>query len=203
MKIICCNGIRSDGGDNTDLLIKDLANEGFKTVDCNYPRVGFLTSYSKKRQYKNAEILYHLHNPGDHLVAHSYAGLIARRAMHLGAQFGVVILLSPAMDVDFSFPPNGAQKIICLHNPHDRAIKVGSLLPGHPFGNAGRFGFKNKGINREVIDQRIENIKETPKEKEFWRHSNFALDSNRPAIVQFIKESIHSYEKKNNSTYPR
>jgi pimeloyl-ACP methyl ester carboxylesterase len=62
-----------------------------------------------------------------------------------------VILAAPAMDSRIDWDLHNFESMHVFINPADRALMWGSLLPWHPYGNAGRFGFR-------VNDSRIHNI---------------------------------------------
>ena len=152
MRILGINGIRSDGQNNTDRLLRELEKMGYETVDVSYPRVNVFTARSRKRQLKNAQLIREVYQPGDAVIAHSYGCLLTLRAMEIGCEFSQVFYFGAAMNDDFSFPFNGMVKLWNYHNPNDMALTLGRLLAWHDFGAMGQTGY------RGPLDQRIRNI---------------------------------------------
>ena len=184
-RILGINGIRTDGSSSTDKLLKRLQGVGFEIKDINYPRVNIFTARSRSRQKKNAQILVDEHITGDALIAHSYGCLLALRAMELGAKFRQVFLFAPAMNVDFTFPYLGMVKLRVIHNPTDKAVKMGEMLRfRHDFGAMGRFGYDGPP------DTRVINIKDDSGDKGKRNHSHYFSDKNIDHWVKFIQEKI-------------
>lgn len=152
-RIIGVNGIRSGGEKNTDLLLGALHGLGHGVVDFDYGEVGFFTARSVSRQKAIGHRLRETSRPGDHVIAHSYGGLVTLRAMQAGAKFGQVFLFAPAMNSDFTFPLDAATHIWIFHCPSDLALIGGALLVKHAFGSLGRVGYKGPA------DARVHNVK--------------------------------------------
>lgn len=78
------------------------------------------------------------------VVAHSMGCDIVREIMdHVPGQlFGRVVLIAPAMERGVRWERRRFDRMMVLHNSRDAAILAGSLLPWHPFGLAGRYGFR-------------------------------------------------------------
>jgi hypothetical protein len=159
MRILGINGIRSDGARNTDQLLLRLAELGWPVKDVNYPRVSVLQywvrgrKWHRDRQYRDARHLVRAHQAGDALIAHSYGGLLALRAMELGARFSVVFLFAAACDRDVRFPQTGAERIYVVHNPRDKALCWTSLLRWHDSGALGRVGYQGPADDRIVSEE--------------------------------------------------
>lgn len=184
MKILSINGIRTDGSESTDLLLSDLEDRGFDTLDVNYPEVNILGARSRETQYENAQILLDAHEPGDALIAHSYAGLISLRAMEKGAKFGKVFWFSPAMNVDFVIPYLGCTELYVIHTLEDKAIALGEKLWWHDFGAMGRVGYQGPP------DPRVTNIQAEPDERDPMIHSHYFLDGNREVWAMWIEGKL-------------
>jgi hypothetical protein len=181
MTIATVHGIRSDGSDNVDLLAYSLGLLGHRTKNVDYPRVGLLGARSRKRQYRNAQVLLDNTSDGDDLIVHSYGGLVVLRAMELGRKYRVVFMFNPAMNKDFTFPYFGMKEMYVIYHPDDKAIKWGSWLRfNHDFGEMGRIGYKGPE------DPRIINVKAKGTQREKLNHSNFALPKNRIHWVDYI-----------------
>lgn len=147
-RIIGVNGIRSTGEKNTDRLLGELEKLGHRIFDFNYGIVRAWEARSEKRQRAIGHRLHETSRDGDHVIAHSYGGLVTLRAMQAGARFGVVWLFAPAMDGDYTFPIHGAREIHIVSSRTDIPLLLGSLLPGHSFGGMGRVGYKGPPDDR-------------------------------------------------------
>ena len=185
-RVVGVNGIRSNGSGNTDLLLKDLAGNGYETLDFNYPRVNLLTARSRNRQRNRGRLLHQRTFLHDAVIAHSYGALVVLRAMEAGAQFGMVFLFAPALDSRIYFPAQGATQIHVIHNQADRAIGLGALLWRHDFGLMGQHGYQGPP------DHRITNVptNDNHAQHERLHHSDYFLPANRPRWADYIKRHI-------------
>jgi hypothetical protein len=166
MRVLGINGVRTDGGETTDVLLSELEKCGHQVVDANYRRthLGTLKTYDRARQFADAQFIASAYwQPGCAAVCHSRGCLVAWRILELGYRFEALFLFRPAMTRDFILPL-GQHNVVCIHRPDDRAIKWGARLPWNDFGDGGRFG---------LDDPRVENIEAPRYERtEFWRHSD-------------------------------
>lgn len=188
MRILGVNGIRTDGRNNTDLLLNELKENGFDTVDVSYPEVNIFTARSRKRQFKNAQRIVDAYKPGDAVMAHSYGCLLTLRAMELGAKFSTVFFFGAAMNDDFSFPAEGMQRLHNFHNPNDVALTLGRLLWWHDFGAMGQTGYDGPP------DQRIINtpMPEESKGRLSLNHSHYFTKVRMRDITGFIKDALNN-----------
>ena len=103
------------------------------------------------------------------LVVHSLAADAAREIMEYYPTplFRRIVMIAPATSHKIDWPRYLFERMLVLHNPNDRAILAGGLLPGHTFGFAGRKGFT-------VPDKRIQHvvIRDTHK-LDRWKHSHY------------------------------
>jgi hypothetical protein len=184
--ILGVNGIRTDGRATTDLLLKDLADSGFRTVDLNYPRINLFTARCRSRQRAAGKRLAQFDHPGDAVIAHSYGALVVLRAMEAGAQFGMVFLFAPALDSHVYFPAEGATHIHIIHNQADRAIGLGALLWRHDFGRMGQHGYNGPP------DFRITNVPTYDDHAQHGplHHSDYFLPAERRRWTDYIKRHI-------------
>lgn len=187
MKILGVNGIRTDGHNNTDLMLADLAKLGWTTADVQYPLVRAVTARSRTRQLANAQHVVEAHNPGDAVVAHSYGCLLTLRAMELGARFSDVFFFAPAMDRDFTFPYHGMRHLWVMHDRTDLALSLGAMLWWHDFGDMGEHGYGGPPDNRVV------NVDVTEPSADAWKHSHYFEPANRPKWVGFVDRRLQSY----------
>lgn len=185
MKLIGVNGLHSDGGRNTDLVLADLRARGFYTCDFNYPRATILTAGRRRIQYRNARSLLEMHDHGDAVIAHSYGCLVVLRAMELGARFGAVFFFAAAMNADFVFPYLGMARLINIYNPFDKAVFLGGILLRHDFGDLGRTGYAG------APDPRIGCLQDTVLRGGLLNHSqNYFTDQHRGPWVDLIEREL-------------
>jgi len=174
MTIIFVHGIRSKGTDNVDLMGDLLAERGHDTVDFDYPLVNLFDVVFKMRGVRTKTVMRNARRlqqiaggstyrtavmPPD-IVAHSMGCLVTLRAMELGAHFGRVFWFSPALNGDFVIPNWGCDRLTIIHNKNDKALKIGSWLRWHPFGDMGLVGSIYEGL-----DWRIKNVESLEKGK--------------------------------------
>ena len=101
--------------------------------------------------------------------AHSLGADVARLVMEIAPRpvFRRVVLMGPAMSHRHDWRPYKFERMAVFHNPDDRAIFWGGVLPWHPFGFAGRRGFAKEDSrvihyclpDRDGVDR--------------WRHSHY------------------------------
>lgn len=154
-KIHGVNGIWTENepyNNTTDVLLQELSSKGYKTRDYNYPKMTALQAYSTRLEKKHARQLLAEVTPGDVAIGHSRGGLVIWRACKLGAQFSTIVLFAPAMDSDMVWPRDCAKKIVVIHDPRDKALALGKILPFHRFGTLGKYGYTGEP------DPRIEHI---------------------------------------------
>jgi len=193
-RILGINGIMSHGKRSTDELLADLARHGAQTIDANYPLREIWEVRRRSHQHNDARrLMQRYYTEDDVVVAHSYGCLVSLRMMEMGARFSRMFWFRPAMNRDYHIPAKACERLYVIHDPGDRAILFGSVIPFHDFGNAGRFGLMAgaSGCGRIHGDSRIINTR-TPdySEHEFWHHSDDFLDANRPRWVKFITNRL-------------
>lgn len=146
------HGILTDGEGDINLLFADLAARGLTPKVYQYRHNGLLDQRSARKRAENARGLMRLLGERDHVVAHSNGCGVVHGAMVLGARFDRAFLFGAALDDDLDWPHDGARRINVIHNPHDRALTLGRLLRGHPFGGLGKRGYQGE------FDERIHSI---------------------------------------------
>lgn len=103
------------------------------------------------------------------IVAHSLGADAVREIMEFYPTplFRRIILLSPATSHKINWSPYLFERMLVIHNPRDRAILAGGLLPGHRFGFAGRKGYI-------VPDKRLQHVTVEDSHKlDLWKHSHY------------------------------
>lgn len=158
MKIIGVNGIHVDKehNKNTDVMLDYIHdNSNLTTYDLNHSERWAYQDYTEKYLMRDAKELVAITKPGDIAFGHSRGALVIHKAIKLGAQFRCVFLFGAAVDNDLEWP--GKTEIINMYNPNDKVLYLGSLLPFHPFGTMGLYGYKGKrnpfilNLNADVV----------------------------------------------------
>jgi len=187
MKVICINGIRTDGASSTKLFATGLCDLGIEAIEIDYPKVNLFGSRDRDRQRKNAQYILDVYDEGDIIVAHSYGCLVTLRAMELGARFSIVFFYAPAMNRDFVFPHHGMEKLYVIHNKSDQAIRWGDKLWfGHDFGKMGSHGYGVPPVSPD--DERVENFLDNTGIKKKRNHGHYFNKKNLPAeLARFVK----------------
>jgi len=150
MKWVGVNGINSSGERTVDRLLYAMERRGHSVYDFSYPRRNFITGRIRKLQFDDAWKLCRESHNGDNVLAHSRGGLVVFRAMQCGRKFRDVWLFSPAMPERFRFPLGGADRIIVVYNPLDRAIWLTRFLLWGDFGTMGSEGSSWLAANPDV-----------------------------------------------------
>jgi hypothetical protein len=195
LRVLGINGIRSDGSGNTDRALQGLERLDHCTVDTAYPLTRWVwQTRSRARELRDARVLKRrYYHPGDAVIAHSRGCRVNLRMMELGCRFSTVFWFRPAMNRDVIVPDHGCERLFVLHHPEDRAIALGSLLPWHPFGAAGRFGLEAGELGRADHDPRVRNV-QLPRHidhDEPWRHScDFLPPHNLALTVHFCDQVL-------------
>lgn len=88
-----------------------------------------------------ATIIADMAEPGDIVVGHSNGCAIAAQAADIGAPFGQMVLINPALDSDRRFPRH-VGRIHVWHSPSDSPVSLAKLLPWHAWGDMGAVGYR-------------------------------------------------------------
>lgn len=155
--IIIVHGIWTHGG-GIDRFGKMLEDAGFRVRYFEYPRRFALSMYWPGVEAEDGAALANFMRDGDHIVAHSYGVRIWQNTIPLGAQWGKCYLFGGAATSDKMFYHADALKEAhVIYNPEDNALKIGSILPFHPFGKLGLRGYVGQP-GRKTLDRRFINI---------------------------------------------
>ena len=173
----------------TEYLRKHLRREHYITDAhrLDYPPALMLNAASKKWQEATSlDLLRQIRavtpDPVD-LVAHSMGCMLAHKIMQVtGFQvFRRIVMLSPAMSHKADFRDLKFDRMMVVTNPRDRAIWWGAIIPGHPYGWAGRRGFV-------IEDPRIrhEEMRDVAK-VDFHRHSHYFRSPQMEMLGQWVE----------------
>lgn len=140
MKIHGVNGIRTHGAKNIDKLVRAIALKGFEVEDIPLPERFLSARWGAE---SDGGIIADVTRDGDILVAHSF-GCLRSWYAHTKRNYKAIICIAPAMakDQPWRYP----NQIHAFYSKSDWAVRIGMLLPLHPFGSAGNKGFDQPGI---------------------------------------------------------
>jgi hypothetical protein len=150
-RVLILHGINTDGKDNVDRLAEPLRKAGFFVIDIELEQTRWYNGRDSAIVKRNVERVAAVHKPGDHAICHSNGGRLAYACMEAGLRFGVVSMFSAALDACVTFRPCCYERILNFHNPRDKALFFGSVLPGHIWGGIGRGGYR--GVSLRVVDK--------------------------------------------------
>ena len=170
---------------------KSLEEMGHTVRYYPYPKRRAISMYSKKKMMQDGSGLAHFMNDGDHIVAHSNGGLVWQNSISCGAKWDKCFLFSPACTSDkFDYPEDSLNQAYIVYNPEDTALKLGALLPGHPFGKLGLIGYQGQPrLMRGKKDRRFHNINGFSN-KRGLNHSHYWKEENRDSWLKFVDAKI-------------
>lgn len=186
MRILGVNGIwNPDSGKTsfTDQLLTPLKFKGYRVRDISYRRMLALKAYIPQEIEKRALLVIDAYEPGDAVIAHSFGCLLTITAMKLGARFGKVFFFGAAVSQDAEIPPN-YEHLYNIHSPSDGALWLGTLLPFHPFGGMGKWGYRGKSPN-------VTNV-----EAPGMGHNDYVEPENIEKWLRFIDRKLRPPRKK-------
>lgn len=142
MRIVGVNGIATHGEHNIDLLLDALAQRGHEVVDVRLPLRYWMSA--RWGGCTDGQIVAREARDGDIVIGHSYGCYRAYHA-HQVRDYRAIICIAPAMSRSavWRYP----ERVHCWHSRKDWAIRIGRLLPFHPFGDAGLKGFSQAGVH--------------------------------------------------------
>lgn len=173
--------VRDGGKDTIDTLIPFLKTLNLNTVEHNYGHFNIVDVIRKNdvvaSRVKNKVI------DGDIGIGHSNGCAILVKSAIQGACFKTLILINPALDKKFEFPPN-IEKIHVIHNSYDKPVVAAKWLRRLVFwrnsflwGEMGNTGYKGN-------DPRVNNI------KLFQKHSGAFKKMNQVELNKVIENAI-------------
>lgn len=143
--VVGVNGILTHGDQNIDLILADMQERGVPTVDVRLPKRSWISARWGGK--KDGRTVAELSSDGDILVCHSFGAIRSFHA-HKLREYSAIVCIAPAARK--SLPWRNPSRVWCYFSPSDWAVRIGSWLPGHPFGRAGIEGFAQPEVhNRE------------------------------------------------------
>jgi len=153
MKFVIIHGIHTHGK-GIDQLGALLEKAGHDVTYFEYPKRWALTLYRKSVRHADGRALMHTVPDGTHVIAHSYGALVLLSSIQAGAIWGNCFIFGGACTSDkYTYPPDAFTSAYMIYNPADLALRLGALLPFHPFGRLGQRGYAGY-----VRDRRIQNV---------------------------------------------
>jgi len=164
MKFVLVHGFNvRDGGEHTvDKLAPYIINAGY-TVDLDEADYGYFNLWMIRlaKSWLRSRVLYRLakaFEKADVIVTHSNGANFTTQALNmLGPEFNntkVVVHSSPALNRNTPVP-NAVKAQLVMYTPHDFWVKLSALLPLHPWGSMGAYGYSgpdNRNRNEEFHD---------------------------------------------------
>ncbi|MGH1542370.1 MAG: esterase/lipase family protein [Arenicella sp.] len=194
--IVLVHGIH-DNVENWKKFAQGLSEMGFNVRLFAYPSRWALSYYLPWIQRNDGLRLANFVEDGDHIIAHSNGGNIVQSAIKNswktgdGVCFGKVILFSAAATSDKMSYPNGClDECYVVYNPEDRALKLGALLPFHPFGSIGLLGFVR--TPEKAKDRRFHNVQAYFSSGWFSTNHSFYNGVQRKKWIEFAAGIINS-----------
>lgn len=165
-KICLVHGFNvKDGGAGTvDQLAPWITAAGYEcdTDETDYGYFGLLDVRLRNGK-RRRRVLYRLARAferADVIITHSNGANFTHQALDMLPDTFVnsklVIHISPALDRN-ALIPNAVKKMLVMHTPHDKWVRLSTYLPGHPWGRMGAFGYDGgdkRVINRECPEVR-------------------------------------------------
>lgn len=188
-RVILLHGFNvSDEGEKTvGQLAPYLERAGFPSVKrVRYGWLGLLGVRALNGRF--ARIIADLTEPGDIVIGHSNGCAIAFEAARLGAPFGQMVLINPALDDDVQFPPQ-IGRIHVWHSPSDSPVFIAKFLPWHAWGDLGADGYRGRYDKRVTSYNKENGFEESSRE-----HSDvFTPEKIKffgPLIVQAVVDNL-------------
>jgi hypothetical protein len=180
MRILGVNGIHNWSWSKdsfTDRILAALSHD-HDVVDISYPRMLAVLVYSDYARNRRVKNIIKQNQPGDILIAHSFGCLASILAMKQGARFSKVFFFGAACEPDIEIPEDAFDELYNIHSQEDRTLKLGDLLPWHPFGLMGCNGYKGS-------NPKVKNICANGN-----THNSYSEPRNLCEWVRFIEERI-------------
>lgn len=147
MNYVLAHGIRTDGENSIDRIGPLLRDLGHGVHDCELP---VRHTWSVRRTIeRDAELLVRsvmatsVSREARSIIAHSHGCRIALEAAKL-VDVGSLWLFNPAVSTKYDLSSVRCDKarIYCIYSPSDWTVWLGSMIPFHPFGKAGKHGLR-------------------------------------------------------------
>jgi len=162
--IVLVHGIH-DNVTNWLRVENQLKSRGFNVRKFAYPSRWAISYYLPWIRRNDGLRLANFIEDGDNILAHSNGGNIVQAAIEHswsendddGVRFDRLFMFSAAATSDkMEYPQGCLKKCYVVYNPRDNALKLGAILPFHPFGRLGLLGFIR--TPSKARDRRFKNI---------------------------------------------
>lgn len=210
--IVLVHGIHDSVG-NWLAVERELANRGFNVRRFAYPRRWAISYYLPWVQRNDGLRLANFVEDGDHVLAHSNGGNIVQSAIKNswarapwykrfwckitgksepeidGVRFDHVFMFSAAATSDkMEYPEGSLNRCYVVYNPRDKALKLGAIMPFHPFGSMGLLGFAR--TPSKAKDRRFKNIQAYFSSGWFNTNHGFYFKEQLGTWMDFIKSTV-------------
>lgn len=186
--ILILHGIETDGS-NLTALAESLTLLGADVQVLHLEKTKWYQWNSDSIMHTNVSIVRRHYKEGCHLIGHSNGARLGRNCMYSDLFFDQVFFLNAALDAALPFPETQYGRIYNFHNPRDRALLFGSMIPWSKWGQMGRVGYKGKS-------ERIINIPDKTFRPFTLNHHNLIEKHYVKTTAQLILDKI-KYNTKN------
>ena len=145
-RVLLLNGIESAGVRSVDRVGALLEPLGYDVIDVPLKRVPWHKGRDEALRTENLRRISEYARFGDHVVAHSNGCRLCWDMLDGGFHFGHLFWFAPALDADLTLRDCCFRHLDVFANPHDKALLVAGMLPGHPWGAMGRVGYKGRNV---------------------------------------------------------
>ena len=185
------NGIRDSHGE-TDAMASALRVLERKVKTLRYEPKHSWDAWKPGNRQRVAEILINQMDPGGDIVAWSMGCLLVHDMLRFwkegtgeafGPLFRRIVMIAPAMNRSgWDWEEYNFQHMLVVHHRQDVAIQLGTFLPWHPFGTAGRYGFK-------TVDPRISHMEDKAHKPGALAHGHYF----RPPYLEGWAHRINTF----------
>lgn len=142
--------VKDRGQRTTDLFRPLLEVAGHRVIEIDYPWMFRLRTRMCNRGL--AMVIAGMADENVNVIAHSNGAALTYLAATMGAKFGHVTLVNPALDEKLAIP--NAVSVDVWHSPSDFPVLIAKYIPVTIWGAQGRYGYRGK------TDERYRNFDE-------------------------------------------
>jgi len=193
MKAVLVHGFNvRDGGERTVDRLAPYVQEAGWIVSTDEADYGYFSLWMIRlvKSWLRSRVLYRLAKAcesADLIITHSNGANFVTQALDmLGPEFNntkLVVHISPALNRSTPIP-NAVKAQLVMHTPHDFWVKLSALLPLHPWGSMGAYGYS--GPDNRNRNEKFHDIKE----HSAWFSPEKVKNPTWYTIREFLKEYV-------------
>lgn len=190
-RIVIVHGIHTEGGSVYDFG-KRLEFLGYEVEYFDYAKRWAFHLFFPLVLRRDGARLANFMRDGDHVIAHSNGALVWQSSITAGAKWGHCFIFGGAATSDkMEYPQHSLLNAFIVYNVKDWALKLGALIPFHPFGRLGLRGFA--GTPTTGKDDRFQNVRGFY--KSFGLNHSHYFTSQRNRWLDFVVTRLKEYEE--------